>query len=35
MKIELLGIYKRYGDVIANDDVTVTISSGEIRGLLG
>ena len=35
MKIELLGISKRYGDVIANDDVTVTINSGEIRGLLG
>lgn len=35
MKIELLDISKRYGDVIANDDVTVSISSGEIRGLLG
>jgi len=35
MKIELLGISKRYGEVVANDAVTLTVQAGEIRGLLG
>ncbi len=35
MDIELRGITKRFGAVVANSDVNLTIRSGEILGLLG
>ncbi len=35
MQIELRGITKRFGDVVANSDVNLTIRPGEILGLLG
>ncbi|MEQ9691056.1 MAG: ABC transporter ATP-binding protein, partial [Bauldia litoralis] len=35
MDIELRGITKRFGPVVANSDVNLTIRSGEILGLLG
>ena len=35
MKIELVNIHKRYGAVVANEGVNLTIAAGEIRGLLG
>ena len=35
MEVELRGITKRFGDLVANDDVTMTVRSGEILGLLG
>ncbi|SDB56342.1 ABC transporter ATP-binding protein [Bauldia litoralis] len=35
MDIELRGITKRFGPVVANSDVNLTIRSGEIFGLLG
>lgn len=33
--ISLKGLTKRYGDVVANDDVTFEVESGEIFGYLG
>ncbi len=33
--LELDGLSKRYGDVVALDELTVTIPSGEVFGLLG
>ena len=35
MKIELRHIHKYFGPVHANDDITLTIPSGSIQGLLG
>ncbi len=35
MDIELRGITKRFGEVVANSDVNLTIRAGEILGLLG
>lgn len=33
--VELTGVTKRYGEIVAVDNVTLTIGSGEIFGLLG
>jgi ABC-2 type transport system ATP-binding protein len=33
--LELTGLSKRYGDVVALDDLRITIPSGEVFGLLG
>lgn len=35
MKVELRHIHKRFGPVHANNDITLTIPSGTIQGLLG
>jgi general nucleoside transport system ATP-binding protein len=35
VEIELRGITKRFGSVVANSDVNLTIRAGEILGLLG
>ena len=35
MKVELLNITKRFGAVLANDDVSFTVHAGTIHGLLG
>jgi simple sugar transport system ATP-binding protein len=35
MHLELKGITKRFPGVVANDDVSVDVSGGEIHALLG
>jgi simple sugar transport system ATP-binding protein len=35
MKLELRGITKKFGSLIANDDINLVVESGEIRSLLG
>ena len=33
--IEVRGLHKEYGDTVAVDDVSFTVSEGEIFGILG
>ena len=33
--IELLGVTKRFGEVVANDNVNLTVKKGEILSILG
>jgi len=35
MDVELRGITKRFGKVVANEDVNLTVHGGEVLGLLG
>ncbi len=35
MKVELIHIHKRFGAVHANNDITLTVESGKIQGILG
>ena len=35
MSLKLLNITKRFGTILANDDISVEIGEGEIHGLLG
>ncbi len=35
MKVELRGIHKYFGKNHANNDITLTIPSGTIQGILG
>jgi general nucleoside transport system ATP-binding protein len=35
MKLELRGITKRFGAVVANDDISITVEPGQIHSLLG
>ncbi len=34
-RLELAGICKRYGQVVANDQVSLSVAAGEIHGLIG
>ena len=33
--LEIEGITKQFGDVVANDDISLSVSKGEVHGLLG
>jgi general nucleoside transport system ATP-binding protein len=33
--LQVTGLSKRFGDLLANDDITFTLRSGEVHGLLG
>ena len=35
MKLELRGMSKRFGSVVANDNISLVVQPGEILGLLG
>ena len=35
MQLQLRGITKRFGDLVANDDISVTFEPGQIHALLG
>lgn len=35
MQIEFQHIHKSFGNVHANDDITLTVPSGTVQGLLG
>ncbi|MSZ95448.1 MAG: ATP-binding cassette domain-containing protein, partial [Actinobacteria bacterium] len=35
MKLELRGVTKRFGSLIANDNINLVVEAGEIRSLLG